>query len=511
MDEALAIDEKIGHNEVSRMPVFGIKKSDSALFAVIENGDAIAEVFADISGKVHKYNTVGSQFTVLPKDEVKLGTRETIIKTPKETYSGDITIRYAFLNDEDANYSGMANYYRVYLQDKYSLDKLENDDIPLFLELTGVISKENSFLGISYDEKIALTNLAQAKTIIEGLKDREIDNINVIYKGWFNGGVEHRIPTKVKLERKLGSKREWKIFVDEMKEQNINIYPDVSLLRVYKESQAFRPSRHAALQLSRKITKIYEFNPATYRKEYDQFSHFILSTNAIDLVWDKFLGGYKKYGVEAVSLRDIGMDLSSDFRQKNPMTRQSSADKIKDKTGDIYEEIPNIVMHGGNIYMLPYTHSIVDVPQDSNNFAIADESIPFYEMVLHGYIDYTGRPFNLSSDQDMREGILKSLETGSNVYYSWIGSKPSKLKGTRHYDLYSHYYAHWIDEAIESYKEINSVLKDVRGEHIVLHENLGDHVYRTHYSNGTTITVNYSDKDMNIEGQIIEARGYQVE
>ena len=123
---------------------------------------------------------------------------------------------------------------------------------------------------------------------------------------------------------------------------------------------------------------------------------------------------------------------------------------------------------------------------------------------------YAGRPFNLSTDQDERECILKSLETGSNVYYSWIGAKPSKLKDTRNYDYYAHYYGYWMDEALESYQELNSVLKEVRGANIILHENLGDHVYRTHYSNGTTITVNYNDQDRIIDGQVIKAQNYQV-
>ena len=30
-------------------------------------------------------------------------------------YQGDFVIRYAFLSGEDANYMGMANYYRSYL------------------------------------------------------------------------------------------------------------------------------------------------------------------------------------------------------------------------------------------------------------------------------------------------------------------------------------------------------------------------------------------------------------
>ncbi|MUT68472.1 DUF5696 domain-containing protein [Paenibacillus sp. NEAU-GSW1] len=45
-----------------------------------------------------------------------------------------------------------------------------------------------------------------------------------------------------------------------------------------------------------------------------------------------------------------------------------------------------------------------------------DEEIPFYQMVVRGYIDYTGMPYNLSTFTDMNQYILKCLEYGKGGF-----------------------------------------------------------------------------------------------
>lgn len=51
-------------SESARMPVFGLKTEDAAWFAVIEKGDAIASIAADISGKKNSYNFIHSSYTL---------------------------------------------------------------------------------------------------------------------------------------------------------------------------------------------------------------------------------------------------------------------------------------------------------------------------------------------------------------------------------------------------------------------------------------------------------------
>ena len=60
-----------------------------------------------------------------------------------------------------------------------------------------------------------------------------------------------------------------------------------------------------------------------------------------------------------------------------------------------------MLITGGNAYALPYADQIVNVPMESSHFNIVDETVPFYQMVIHGSIDYAGSPINLHDEQDM--------------------------------------------------------------------------------------------------------------
>jgi len=82
-DGALSVKEKVSRFEAARLPVFGIKTGDKALFAIIEQGDGLAKIGADIAGRQHSYNTVMSQFVVLPRDVVSLTKDDKLLRTPQ--------------------------------------------------------------------------------------------------------------------------------------------------------------------------------------------------------------------------------------------------------------------------------------------------------------------------------------------------------------------------------------------------------------------------------------------
>ena len=52
----------------------------------------------------------------------------------------------------------------------------------------------------------SLTNYNQALKIVSELNELGINNLDIIYKGITNGGLENDLENKVKFERKVGSK-----------------------------------------------------------------------------------------------------------------------------------------------------------------------------------------------------------------------------------------------------------------------------------------------------------------
>ncbi|GIP34499.1 DUF5696 domain-containing protein [Paenibacillus sp. J2TS4] len=510
-DQAISAEEKSTYLEASRMPVFGMKRQDAALFAIIEAGDGIARLAADVAGRLFPYHTVSAQFVVMPRDSIQLSRTEEMIKTPAQMYQGRLQVRYTLLNGDDADYSGMAAYYRSYLTQRYGLQKLDADsDTPFYLELVGGIMKEKNMLGFPYEALVPLTTAAQTTQLIDQLNERQVANIHVNFKGWFSGGLLHGFPAKIRLEQSVGSLDQWQKIDERLQRSGGALYPDVALAKVYRSSGGFSVSKQAAQYMSRKYTKIYPYNLATYRKDHHLPSYYLLSPNALEDVVGRFLKQYGKLELGAVSLRDLGSDLYSDFRRNGEVTREAAKHIVTEQVKRIGEQTGSVMVSGGNVYLLPYVKHILNAPQQSNAFQLASESVPFYQMVLHGYVDYAGKPFNVADDQNLRTNVLQAIEQSSSVYYSLIYEKPSILQDTHHDDLNSHYYEHWLDEAATAYAEVNNVLKAVRGQQMIRHRKRADGIYRMDYENGKFIIVNYGGSDAVIDGMTVKAGHYAV-
>ena len=111
------------------MPVFGLKDGERAWFAIIEDGQALANISAELAGKTDSFNKAYARFNLTPRTTIILYGVESTLDNRMvdayavEPYKGDISIRYHFLTGDEANYSGMANKYRDYLVERLSEDQ----------------------------------------------------------------------------------------------------------------------------------------------------------------------------------------------------------------------------------------------------------------------------------------------------------------------------------------------------------------------------------------------------
>lgn len=507
-DGAFDVKEKIQTNEVSRLPVFGLKQNDHALVGIIEDGEAGASVAADISGRNDSYNTVSGKFQVTAMDYYTLssGTKTSAVpmfQTGK--YQGNLQVRYAFLSGDNANYAGMAAAYRGYLAGKYGLKPLQvSSGSPFVLELEGAFRKQKSMLGIPYQSTEALTTFEEAETIVGQLKAAGIQNIDLRFVGWFNGGIRHGSPDDVAVTGALGGKKGLRKLSDYMKQNGFRFYPDAAFVEKYKGSKG------AATLLDRSKAEAFAYNPVTHAKDASKFSHYLLSPHRLPKQVDGFLADYAKLGVPGLSLRDLGREVHSDFDPGHPVSRQDSLAASVKAMELLQKKTGSLMIEGGNAYSLPYADVIVNAPERSSRLNITDEEIPFFQIALHGYFDIAGAPYNMGELQNPRLSMLKSLETGSAVYYQWFASDASKVKDTDYNGLYALNYKDWIDEAAALYKESNQVLSKVRNQVITAHSRLAPGVARTTYANGLSVTINYNQAAVAVDGLQLQPQSYHV-
>ncbi|MFA9456303.1 DUF5696 domain-containing protein [Halalkalibacter sp. AB-rgal2] len=513
-DKATFVREQMEISEKIRLPVFGMKQEEQAFIAIIEQGDAISSIGADVAGRLNSYNTVNSRFNLREGAQITLTGGErasTITMFQQDGYQDNMRIRYKFLDSEKASYSGMAEYYRNYLLESTHLSPLEpTEELPFYLELVGSIVKRKAFLGVPYQSVESVTTFEEAEEIVNELNDAGVHNIKLRYSGWFNGGLKHKAPKSVKVDSQIGGKKGLEEFHSFLQSKQIDLYPDVTFLNVQRNSFTFNPSREASRYVNRQPAIQYPFNPASFRRDRNKLPYYVLSPVKLPDYVEGFSNDFAKLNIKGLSLRDMGDELNSDFRDKNVINREQAKRMIQEQFSELDNQFTNLLVEGGNLIALQHANHILHAPTYSSGFNITDESVPFYQMVIHGSIDYTGVPVNLSANQNINDQLLKALETGSNVYFKWFYEDSSIVKETEFDDLFSMNYQVWLDDAIEMYQEVNQVLNEVRTEVITTHEKVAEGVYQTTYSNDVNILVNYNDDSVSVNGVAIEAGSYAV-
>lgn len=508
--------ENISPGPLIRLPVFGIKEGERAWFAIVEEGQALANISAEGAGKTDSFNKAHARFTLTPRTTITLYGVESTLDNRMvdafavEPYKGNVTVRYQFLTGDEANYSGMANNYRQYLQDRMGLEKIDPESpVPLAVELIGGFHDQEPVFGAPREIIRPMTTYSQAAEIARDLQSRGINSLRLRYMGWSRGGIEHYFPDNIKTERALGKPEELKSLLT--MDDDVEVYLDVNFMTVMRDTMFdnFRAGRDSARFLNRSAAKVFKFDQATFQQIPDQYA-YILSPSQLGRVVDGFLGDLKDYPGANISLRRMGSVVYSDFQDKveRAVDRQRALGAVKEQLDRFSEENITLMVEGGNDSAFPYARHIVEAPTDVSRMLIVDEAVPFYQMVLHGLVDFSGQPYN--NEGITREKVLKTLETGEIPYFRWSYNDSSVVKGSEFAYLLSTGYTDTVDAAMELVAEVKPILEAVRGQAIVEHVKILDGVYRTTYENGIEVLVNYSDIGVFVNGVYVEGHGYSV-
>ncbi|MGF9698013.1 DUF5696 domain-containing protein [Paenibacillus sp. MABNR03] len=502
-------------SESAHMPVFGLKNGENAWFAVIEKGDGMASITADIGGRQNSYNHVHATFSLRGEDELEMYTSQNMQEIQllsEEPYRGDLQVRYHFLHGEDASYSGMARLYQQQLVEQDVLKPLtEQMELPFYVDVLGAVDKKASFLGVPYRTTLAMTTYEQAAEMAAKLQQEGVNHVQMRYQGWFGGGISHHMPTRVKLDSELGSRSELQDLSAQLKQSGGALFPDVAFQRIYHDDWRFAPSSDAARFVTKETAELYPYSPALNRMDQSKDSYYLLSAAKLPYVVSEFAAKTRKLELSGLSLRDLGQVLASDYRDSRVIHRETAKNIVKEQLGKLQQEYPDMMLSSANAYAWGYGQHIVDVPSGSSRFNITDEEVPFYEMVIHGYINYAASPMNTSGDQDLRKKLLQSLELGAAPQFQWTYEPSSRLKLTNYDSAYATAYGDWVDDAVALYKEANEVLKGLGNQQISEHERIQDGVVRVTYSGGGSILVNYTNQPVNVGEITVGGADYAVE
>jgi len=502
------------HREIMRLPVFGVAESvdkeydieisaevkddrglvieeavvehytyaeERGFLAIIEAGDAIASLTTEHGGSLHNYCTAYTSFNPRPSDEydiadaVDAAASSMWTVTSNRKYVGDITLRYIMLSGEENatypnDYVGMATAYREYLEKNGTITRLDassvKNDIPLYIESFGTIETTERILSVPVTVKKPLTTFDNIKTMYDDLAEKGITNVNFKLTGFANGGMYQTGPVKVKWEKAAGGANGFKDLTAYAEEKDFGVYPNFNFSDVFPLGGGFKKD-----YLIKTINGRYTFK-STYDSTFQAFmpyGGYVVSAASYDDIFARFDKDYSKYNLDSISVSTLTADLSTDFDEEDPYTREDSKTFTVQMLEAIKEKYPSIMGDGGNLYGAKYLEHIVNLPIDSSRYTLSSDTIPFIGMVYHGYLNIAGSPINQAGDYDYM--LLKTIENGANLYYTLSHSNTHLLKDTFEYSVYySVRYEIWFDQLVESYKLLNENMADLQTETIVKHE-----------------------------------------
>lgn len=500
-------------NEGIRLPILGIKKNDWAILGLIKSGDYSASIASYIPGNSTGYYRIYPIFTyrsihkfLLYEREVSTGQAGEVVdvlvnKISPYKLNKDIVVDYYFLTGKDANYSAMARLLRKYLIRNRILEKrIKDNSFHLNLSLIGGIKTKTTFLGIPMVRFSSLTTFEKAIEILEEFKKQDIRNINLIYKGYQPGGYLGKITNGIKFEKKLGGEKGFIRLLEYCKKNNINLSLSTEIIEVHKEGNGFSSAKDANRYLNNGLALLYKWDPVTKKKNREYAPWFNVLPIRIPTYLKNILRDLERYNVGNILIENIGDYIYSQNKNPNLLSREEVANIIHEVFGEVTNRV-NLQFTHGNFYTIPYSSLILELPLDYSNYAIESEPIPFYPMVIHGYIPYSGKPGNLRENQ--KKEFLRMVEYGALPYYLLSYEDSSYFRKSFYNEMLSSSYRDWIKEIVEEWKKIEGLYKSIINVPIRFHEKLSEGLYRTVYENGVEVIVNYNSKPIKYKGKVI--------
>ncbi len=493
-------------------PVFGMTGDGGSFICIMEGATSYGGIQADISMRYNSYNWACAKYNVLHSDRynVSAKTERLVYMFEKEIPDDTIVQRYRFVDSE--SYSDMAAAYGEYLRAVHpELNESEAGETPVSVELIGAIDKTMVKFGMPVDSVVPVTTFSQAEEIIAALNSAGIENLSVRMTGWANGGVSQEVLTKVRVLRSLGGEKGMKALIAAAEKAGVELYFDGVSCFAYNSGlmEGFIPFRDAARFTTREQIVIHPYSVITYQPEDWRDPFYLVQPHYAHRMAENLLSALSGQGAAGVAFRDIGSLLSGDYNPKNTTTRE----QVRAMNIETLEKAEaaglNVMVKEGFDFVLPYADLITDMDLKGTEYSIIDEKVPFYQMAVHGAVSYTGAPVNLASD--WKAEILRCAEYGAGLNFTFMQEEGTILQNTFHSGYYGAEFASWAEEIEEiagTYQKDMAGLNQIR---MTGHEILADGVTATVYENGTTVYVNYTDKDYEAGGVIVPARSYHAE
>lgn len=517
-DQAVGLSVKSNVIQNAGMPVYGFHNGEDAFFTIVSGGAGVASVNAEVYGNEFQQSRIYTDFNIRAFDTSDMGElrRQALFNLYASDYVSEFPqVTYVLFPEKDTTYSDMANRYRDYLIENGILEERleESKSVPVYIDFTGYETTEESFLGIATKAKTELSTIEGINNAVDELEKRGIAQMHVRLKAYANGGIYGTVSNKFDIDSCVGDKKDLETLAQKLQDKSGKLYLENNISTVYTTGNSFKKMSHAVRSLKKTVVDGIDFDLVARTTVEAANKYYLTSPAYFESLTENFIQTLSKESKDTsnygYSWSDFGSKLWSDFNEQHPYDRMQSADAAVRAVSKATEAFGRIVTDGSNSYVLGNVDSILNLPLSDSALSCESYSVPFYQMVVHGYIDYSGAPINVSADS--KKTYLASVECGANLYYSFYTSDEDPLKETQAGTLtYPTQISASYDTIETQYNEFNELFQGLRSQTIIDHARVFENVFVTTYEDGTEIAVNYSNKEVEIDGKTVPENGFTV-
>ncbi len=489
MDKLMSRDDQDIKNMM--LPVFGVKNHENGFLAAVTEG--AENTYLNVVPYGYQSPKLGRAyftFMYLYTEQLTVNGKSIDQIMPDQELS-DRTVKY-FLLDDQCGYSDMARVYRSHLEKTGILkNKLTEDSRGVSLDIVMGVKKNGMF----FDSLVAMTDFEDVKNIVTDLRDGGINNLEVTLQGWNDGGLT-ALPTPQKTAGKLGGKRELNSLLEWLKSNRVKTFLYNNFFEADTESKS--------VNLRKEVIRDYVRNMVI------DLSNTKVMVNVFSAL-DRYMASARDTGIynnAGFSLARAGQWLWNSYENGNDNTRKETVEAITKALEECLNKEKTLQVYGGNQYVLTYADSLREIPDTASNYYYETASVPFYQMVVSGYVRYTSIAGNMAYDADYQK--LKWIEYGSIPYYIITQKNSLELIDSEYDKLFSSEYSMWGDQIKAVNEEFTTRLAPLNGAEMTEHHIITDKLSSVKYSNGAVIYINYGDEDAQIGDITVESMDYSI-
>lgn len=498
------------------MPVFGMlsltgpELTSNGFLGIVENGadTAFVETQAASGGEDgigRKYNKIYTTYDVAQYEWVPVfgeysDNTSTFLSMAPQTEE-DYTLRYLFYTGEEVSYYNMAKDYQNYLWGDTE-GGVYSDHAEVLFETIGTLSLTERFLGIPYDTEYSMTTYEELEEILADMGDR---HVNVVYKGAFDGGMNHKLMNQGKLTKTNGKDVELDELTAFIEAKGDTLFLETDFLKVYDSGNGYLTWLHGLQDYSKTAVELYGYfvNLGVF-KELSNKYNMLDPQYLVDTVQD-FKANAGNYNIYA---NDLTEQYYADYG--NDYIAPAKAQKLIDKAlNTLSENGSMLALDNPRADKLTMGKLAVDISRESSELTSFYTSIPFRQLVLNGRMEYTTTSANNNSDP-MQYFLMQAVETGAQPKFTISAKNVDVLKDS----TYSYYFSIQYDLLKEEIKGVYDAYAEAMNAigttEIVNHTMLAQDVFITEYANGTQVVTNYTYEAFDYNGTEIAGNDYLI-